>query len=63
MEVVITEPAEKSLKEIYCRFEEDIAIKIDRIWSTPLRPPQGGSRHDLISPNNLLLYHFMKFSD
>ncbi|WKV10762.1 type II toxin-antitoxin system RelE/ParE family toxin [Marivirga harenae] len=28
MEVVITEPAEKSLKSIYCRFEEDIAVKI-----------------------------------
>jgi hypothetical protein len=28
MEVVITEPAEKSLKEIYCRFEEHVAIKI-----------------------------------
>ncbi|WP_296623075.1 type II toxin-antitoxin system RelE/ParE family toxin [Marivirga sp.] len=28
MEVVITGPAEKSLKEIYCRFEEHIAIKI-----------------------------------
>ncbi|MGM0579859.1 MAG: type II toxin-antitoxin system RelE/ParE family toxin [Bacteroidota bacterium] len=28
MEVVITEPAEKSLKDIYCRFEEHVAIKI-----------------------------------
>lgn len=42
MEVVITEPAEKSLKKIYCRFEEDIAIKIDRIRDTPYAPLKGG---------------------
>lgn len=28
MEVVITEPAEESLKEIYCRFEENIAVHL-----------------------------------
>ena len=28
MEVVITKPAEESLKEIYCRFENHIASKI-----------------------------------